>query len=80
MWLLYSQRKFLYIVDKGVNSEFHALSKYWCFHVKSLDEAWYLFEWIAWDSFEFEKGSSVFGYSSAILLYSMLDLNVPFFV
>jgi len=51
------------IVDKGVSSETHILLEYWSFFAKSVDEAWCLLEWIAWDSFEFEKASRVFIYS-----------------
>ena len=46
-----------------MNSEIRILLQYWDFHVKSVDEAWCLLQWIAWDSFEFEKASGVPGYS-----------------
>ena len=39
------------------------LQSVWDFHDKNVDGAWYLLEWIAWDSFEFEKASHVYGYS-----------------
>ena len=46
-----------------MNSKAHANLGYEGFHGKSIDEAWYLLEWIAWDSFEFEKASCVCGHS-----------------
>jgi len=55
--------KILCIVDEGVNNEIRILLKFWNFHCKSVDEAWNLLEWVAWDSFEFEKASCVYGYS-----------------
>ena len=51
------------IIDEGVNSKIRALLAYWGFHGKNVHDAWYLLEWIAWDSFEFEKVSCGFGYS-----------------
>jgi len=45
-----------------VNSETCALLEYWGFY-KNVDEASYLLEWIAWESFEFEKTSLVSRYS-----------------
>ena len=50
-------------VDKGVTDESYIPLGYWSFHGKSVDEAWYLLEWIVWDSFEFEKASHVSIYS-----------------
>ena len=47
------------IVDEGVNSKIPILLEYWDFHGKNVDDAWYLLEWIAWDSFNFEKASRV---------------------
>jgi len=55
--------KILGIVDEGVNNETRLLLQYWDFHRKNFDEAWSLLEWIAWDSFEFDKASCVYGYS-----------------
>ena len=43
--------KILGIVDEGVNSETRILLQFWDFHCKSVDEAWNLLEWVAWDSF-----------------------------
>jgi len=51
--------KILDIVDVGVNSKTQTLLEYWGFYGKSVNEACYLLEWIAWDSFEFEKASHV---------------------
>jgi len=36
------------IVDEGVNNIARALLYCWGFLAKSVDEAWYLLEWIAW--------------------------------
>ena len=47
------------IVDQGVNSKIRTLLGYWDFHGKNIDDAWYLLEWIAWDSFEFEKATII---------------------
>jgi len=46
-----------------VNSKTRMLLEYWDFHGKSIDEAWCLLEWIAWDSLKFEKACCIFGYS-----------------
>ena len=46
-----------------MNSETRALLEYWGFLGKGIDEALYSLEWIAWDSFEFEKASHVSRYS-----------------
>ena len=51
------------IIDEGVNSETRILLQYWDFQCKCVDVAWCLLGWIAWESFEFEKASRVFGYS-----------------
>jgi len=51
------------IVDEGVNSKTRILLEYWGFLAKSIDDTWYLLEWIALDSFEFEKASYVSAYS-----------------
>jgi len=51
------------IINEGVNSKTRILLQYWDFHCKCVDKAWCLLEWIAWDSFEFEKANCVFGYS-----------------
>ena len=51
------------IVDKGVNSKIHILLELWGFYAKNVDDACYLLELIAWDSFEFEKASRVSRYS-----------------
>ena len=51
------------IVDEGVNSETRILLQFWDFHRLNVDDAWNLLEWVAWDSFEFEKASCVSGYS-----------------
>ena len=45
------------IVDEGVNSKIRILLQFWDFRGKSVDESWCLLEWVAWDSFEFEKAS-----------------------
>ena len=50
------------IVAEGVNSETRILLQYWDFHGKNANEAWYLLEWVAGNSFEFEKASCVYGY------------------
>jgi len=42
-----------------VNSKIRTLLGYWDFHGKNIDDAWYLLEWIAWDSFEFEKATII---------------------
>ena len=62
--------KILGIVDEGVNSETRILSQYWDLNCKSVDDAWCLLEWIAWDSFEFNKDSRIYGYSFPCLLYT----------
>ena len=51
------------IIDEGVNSEIRILLQFWDFHRLNVDDAWNLLEWVAWDSFEFEKASCVSGYS-----------------
>ena len=65
------KQEILGIIDEGVNDETRILLQYWDFHCKSVNEAWclldygYLFEfekWVAWDLFEFEKASCVYGY------------------
>ena len=33
------------------------------FHGKNIDDAWFLLEWVAWDSFELDKVSRIYGYS-----------------
>jgi len=38
-----------------------------------------LLEWIAWDSFEFDKAGYVSGYHSLIYVRSILDLIMPLF-
>jgi len=50
-------------VDEGVNGKTRTLLEYWDFYGKNVDDACYLLEWVAWDSFECEKASHVFGYS-----------------
>ena len=49
------------VVDEGVNNETQILLRYRDFHRKNVDEAWNLLDWVAWDSFEFEKASCVCG-------------------
>ena len=51
------------IVDEGVNSKTRVLLEYSNFHGKNVDDAWYLLEYITWDSFECEKASHVSRYS-----------------
>ena len=51
------------IIDEGVNNETRILLQYWDFHGQNVNEAWSFLEWIAWDSFEFEKASRLYGYS-----------------
>ena len=51
------------IVNEVVNSKTGTLLVYWNFHSKNVDDTCYLLEWIAWDSFEFEKTSCVSRYS-----------------
>jgi len=46
-----------------VNNETRMLLQYWDFHGKNVDEAWCLLEWVAWDSFDFDKASCVSRYS-----------------
>ena len=55
--------KILDIVDEDMNYKTRALLEYWIFLAKNVDEAWYLLEWIAWNSFEFEKASFISRYS-----------------
>ena len=55
--------KILGIIDEGVNNEARILLQYCHFRGKSVDEPWSLLEWVAWDSFEFDKASCVSGYS-----------------
>jgi len=55
--------KILGIIDEGVNSKIRVLLRYWDFQCKCVDETWCLLEWVAWDSFEFEKASHLSGYS-----------------
>jgi len=50
------------IIDEGVNNETRILVEYWDFHGKTIDEAWSLLEWVAWDSFRFDKASRICGY------------------
>ena len=45
-----------------MNNETRILLQYWDFHGQNVNEAWCLLEWIAWDSFEFEKASCISGY------------------
>ena len=63
MWLLCGKWKILGIIDEGVNHETRILLQYLDFHGKNIDEAWSLLEWVAWDSFEFDKASHICGYS-----------------
>ena len=42
------------IVDEGVNYETHAHLEHWDFCARNVDEAWYLLEWLARDTYEFE--------------------------
>ena len=56
------KRKILDIVNEGVNSKTRSLLEYWGFLANSIDEAWYLLELIAWDSFEFKKASRISRY------------------
>jgi len=51
------------LLMRGVNNETRTLLGYWGFHAKNIDDAWYLLEWIAWDSFEFEKAAIILKYS-----------------
>ena len=46
-----------------MNNKTLILLQYLDFHGKNVDEAWSLLEWIAWDSFEFDKASRICGYS-----------------
>ena len=46
-----------------MNSKTCILLEFWGFHAKNVEEAYYLLEWIVWDSFEFEKASRVSKYS-----------------
>ena len=55
--------KILGIIDEGMNNETRILLQFGDFHGKNVDEAWCLLEWVAWDSFEFEKASCVYGNS-----------------
>jgi len=55
--------KILGIVDEGVNTETRILLQFWDFHGLTVDDAWNLLLWVAWDSFEFEKACSVYSYS-----------------
>jgi len=48
------------IVDEGVNNETGILLQY--FDDLNVDDAWSLLEWVAWDSFEFEKTCCVYRY------------------
>ena len=56
------KREILGIVDEGVNSETRILLQFWDFHRLNVDDAWNLLEWVACDSFEFERASCVSGY------------------
>jgi len=51
------------IIDEGVNSKIQTLLEYWGFHSKNVDDAWHLLEWIACDSFKFEKATIISKYS-----------------
>jgi len=51
------------IFDEGVKGETCILLEYWGFNGKKVDEASYLLQWNAWDTFEFEKASRVPRYS-----------------
>ena len=51
------------IVNESVNSKIRTILEYWGLQGQSIDEVWCLLEWIAWDSFELEKASCIFGYS-----------------
>ena len=46
-----------------MNSKTCILLEFWGFHAKNVEEAYYLLEWIVWDSFEFEKASRISRYS-----------------
>ena len=54
--------RILGIIDECVNNETRILLQFWDFHGKNVDASWYLLEWVAWDSFDFEKASCVSGY------------------
>jgi len=58
-----SKWEILGIIDEGVNNETRILLQYLDFHGNNIDEAWSLPEWVAWDSFEFDKASRIYGYS-----------------
>ena len=62
-----------------MNSKAHANLGYEGFHGKSIDEAWYLLEWIARGSFELKRQVVSVDIRSWILVHSMLDLIMPLF-
>ena len=43
-----------------MNCETHALLEYWNFRSKNVDEACDFFDWLAWNTYEFETSSSHF--------------------
>ena len=53
------KREVLGIVDEGVNCETRILLQFWDFHGLTVHDAWSLLEWVAWDSFEFDKACCV---------------------
>ena len=55
--------KVLGIIDEGVNNETRILLQYWDFRGKMSMRQGALLVLVAWDSFEFDKASSVSGYS-----------------
>jgi len=50
------------VINEGVNRRTRILLQHWDFQCKCVDEALCLLEWIAWESFEFEKASCCSGY------------------
>ena len=67
------------LIDESVNSKTRILLQYSDFHGQNVNEAWSLLEWVAWDSFEFEKASCVSGYSFPVLVHSMVDRIILLF-
>ena len=76
-----SKWEILDITDDCVNSKTWILLEYCGFLAKSVDDVWYMLEWIAWNSFEFEKASRVSRYSFFFIrAHSVVDLLCSFLV
>ena len=53
----------LNMIDEGVNGEIRTLSQYFVFLFKTMDKTVDSFEWVAMDTYEFEKVTCASGIS-----------------